>query len=103
MIRHVLKLAVLLGAFLALPATAHAEPVTYAGKLGNIDIVVEFTGDPATAGEALAARYFYRSKGVDIPLQAKSSKGAFNWPRKKPAMPRSAATARLHPSAPSGG
>ena len=29
-------------------ATAHAEPVTYAGKLGNIDIVVEFTGDPAT-------------------------------------------------------
>lgn len=76
MIRKILEQAVLLGALLALPATALADPVTYAGKLGNIDIVVEFTGDPATAGEALAARYFYRSKGVDIPLQAKSSKGA---------------------------
>lgn len=74
MIRKILEQAVLLGALLALPATALADPVTYAGKLGNIDI--EFTGDPATAGEALAARYFYRSKGVDIPLQAKSSKGA---------------------------
>ena len=75
MIRTIVKQAALLGALLALPVTAHAEPVTYAGKLGNIDIVVEFTGDPATAGAALAGRYFYRSKGVDIPLQAKSSKG----------------------------
>jgi hypothetical protein len=76
MIGRILKQAVLLGAWLALPAMAHADPVTYAGKLGNIDIVVEFTADPATAKEPVAGRYFYRSKGVDIPLQAKSKKGA---------------------------
>lgn len=77
MIQHVLKQAVLVGALLALSATARAEPVTYTGKLGNIDIVVEFTGDPAVAGDdPLAARYFYRSKGVDIPLQAKPRTGA---------------------------
>lgn len=52
-----------------------ADPVTYAGKLGNGDIVVEFTDEPGKADQPIAGRYFYRSKGVDIPLQAKASKG----------------------------
>ncbi|MER8706547.1 hypothetical protein [Mesorhizobium sp. M0323] len=64
-----------MAAILLLSTAAGAEPVTYAGKLGKADIVVEFTGDPAAPGGPLAGRYFYRSKGVDIPLQARSQKG----------------------------
>lgn len=55
--------------------SAHADPVTYSGTLGKIDIVVELTDDPATSTAPLAGRYFYRAKGVDIPLQAKSRRG----------------------------
>lgn len=44
-------------------------PVTYAGTLGNSAIVVEFTANPAKAGRGLAGRYFYRNRGIDIPLQ----------------------------------
>ncbi|MER9562605.1 hypothetical protein [Mesorhizobium sp. M0571] len=65
-----------MAAILGLSTAAEAEPVTYSGKLGKSDIVVEFTGDPAAPDGPLAGRYFYRSKGVDIPLQARSQKGS---------------------------
>lgn len=69
--RKLLGLAFFIGA--VVPASA--DPVTYAGKLGGLDIVVELTDDPAAPGGPLAGRYFYRAKGVDIPLQARSSGG----------------------------
>ncbi|MEO5755768.1 MAG: hypothetical protein ABIQ51_02825 [Mesorhizobium sp.] len=65
----------LLAAFLLVAAAAQAEPVTYAGKVGATDIVVEFTGDPSASEGALAGRYFYRSQGIDIPLQSRPRKG----------------------------
>lgn len=54
---------------------ASADPTTYRGKLGNLDIVVELTADPATETGAIAGRYFYLSKGVDIPLRARGRDG----------------------------
>lgn len=68
-------LLVIAGVLLTSCAAALADPVTYAGKLGKSDIVVELTSDPAQADEKLAGRYFYRSKGADIPLQPMSHKG----------------------------
>ncbi|TKB83156.1 MAG: hypothetical protein E5W81_11055, partial [Mesorhizobium sp.] len=76
MIQHLGRPVTFVAAILVLSTAAEAEPVTYAGKLGKSDIVVEFTGDPAAPGGPLAGRYFYRSKGVDIPLQARSQKGS---------------------------
>ncbi|ESW90236.1 hypothetical protein NKL07_05950 [Mesorhizobium sp. C280B] len=76
MIQHLGRPVTFMAAILVLSTAAEAEPVTYAGKLGKSDIVVEFTGDPATADGPLAGRYFYRSKGVDIPLQARLQKGS---------------------------
>ncbi|MEP6566967.1 MAG: hypothetical protein ABJB10_17675, partial [Mesorhizobium sp.] len=70
MIHHLSKPVALLGVLLGLATAALAEPVTYAGKIGQTDIVVEFTSDPSSPDGPLAGRYFYRSKGVDIPLQA---------------------------------
>lgn len=54
--------------------TALADPTTYVGKLGKLDIVVEFTADPGETSDTVAARYHYRSQGADIPLQAKARK-----------------------------
>jgi hypothetical protein len=51
---------------------AFADPTTYVGKLGKADIAVEFTEDPSVASKPVAARYFYLSQGIDIPLQPKS-------------------------------
>ncbi|MER8383988.1 hypothetical protein NKG60_15245 [Mesorhizobium sp. M1428] len=76
MIQHLSSPVTFMAAILVLSTAAEAEPVTYAGKLGKSDIVVEFTGDPAATDGPLAGRYFYRSKGVDIPLQARSQKGS---------------------------
>lgn len=67
--------AALVGFVVSAAHPAYADPVTYSGTLGKIDIVVELTDDPATSTGPLAGRYFYRGKGVDIPLQAKSRKG----------------------------
>ena len=67
-------LLMLSAALLCLATMAQAKPVTYAGKIGQTDIVVEFTTDPAAADGPVAGRYFYRSKGVDIPLQARPQK-----------------------------
>ena len=75
MIHHFGKPVALSCVLLGLAAAALAEPVTYAGKIGQTDIVVEFTSDPAAPDGPLAGRYFYRSKGVDIPLQARPLKG----------------------------
>jgi hypothetical protein len=61
---------------LAAAKPAAADPVTYKGTLGKTEIVVELTDDPATSNEPLAGRYFYRSQGTDIPLQAKSRQGS---------------------------
>ena len=44
--------------------------VTYSGTIGKAPIVVEFTAPPAEAKEPFAGRYFYASKGIDIPLDA---------------------------------
>lgn len=62
-----LAIGCLLGTGLA--AFGRDGPVIYAGTLGRSAIVVEFTGDPAAPSPALAGRYFYRSQGIDIPLQ----------------------------------
>ncbi|MER9636685.1 hypothetical protein [Mesorhizobium sp. M0228] len=103
MIQHLSRPVTLMAAILVLSTAAEAEPVTYAGKLGKSDIVVEFTGDPAAPGGPLAGRYFYRSKGVDIPLQARSQKAASsNWPRRRHAAPTIAMTERLRRLPPSG-
>ncbi|MER8579371.1 hypothetical protein NKG95_11550 [Mesorhizobium sp. M1423] len=64
-----------MAAILVLSTAAEAEPVTYAGKLGKSDIVVEFTGDPAAPGGPLAGRYFYRSKGRRHPAAGPGLKG----------------------------
>ena len=55
-------------AFLALPAHA-VDVLTFVGKLGNRDIVVELT--PPEAG-AVAGRYTFMDTGGDIPLVAVS-------------------------------
>lgn len=55
-----------------LAALAAEGPVTYAGTLGNSAIVVEFTSDPARPGRGFAGRYFYRNRGIDIPLQPRT-------------------------------
>ena len=54
---------------------AFADAVTYTGTLGKTSIVVELTSDPATVGTPFAGRYFYPSKGIDIPLDGVSAKG----------------------------
>lgn len=51
---------------------ALADPVTYSGTLGKAEIVVELTDDPSSSG-TIAGRYFYKSQGADIPLQARSA------------------------------
>ncbi len=57
-------------------APALADPTTYRGKLGTIDIVVELSSDPQRQDGPVFGRYFYLNKGIDIPLQAVSRKGA---------------------------
>jgi hypothetical protein len=47
---------------------ALADAVVYSGTLGKAPIVLELTGDPKTETLPPAGRYFYASKGVDIPL-----------------------------------
>lgn len=58
-------------ALLATPALA--DPVTYKGKLGSIDIVVEIADTP---DDLIFGRYFYLKQGIDIPLQPLSRKGS---------------------------
>lgn len=54
-------------------STAMADPVTYRGKLGNIDVAVEIAD---TSDDLIFGRYFYLKQGVDIPLQPLSRKGS---------------------------
>lgn len=54
-------------------STAMADPLTYKGKLGNIDIVVEIA---STSDDLIFGRYFYLKQGIDIPLQSKARKGS---------------------------
>lgn len=66
-------------ALLASPALA-TNAFVYSGTLGKTDIVAEFTSDPAAGGK-IAGRYFYASKGIDIPLdpaKAENGKIAFD-------------------------
>src|SRR5690606_34348221 len=51
-----------------LTAPALADPFTYKGTLGNIDIVVEISSDPSRPSNPVVGRYFYMKQGVDIPL-----------------------------------
>ena len=60
--------AVVLAGLAASPALA-ADAVTYEGTLGKSPIVVELSAPLATASGKLVGRYFYRAKGIDIPLQ----------------------------------
>ena len=62
---------------LGLAGAAQADAWTYRGTLGKAPVVVEFTRDPTASGKPLAARYFYPSQGVDIPLQPGSG-GSLN-------------------------
>jgi hypothetical protein len=66
----------LIAACAAVPATAAlADPTTYKGKLGSIDVLVELSADPSKESGPIAGRYVYMNKGVDIPLQAASRDG----------------------------
>ena len=60
--------ALLAAALALLTGPAVADAVTYSGTIGISEIVVEFSAAPATATLPFAGRYFYRSNGVDIPL-----------------------------------
>ncbi|MEO5806264.1 hypothetical protein [Devosia sp.] len=51
---------------------AFADAVTYKGTLGTIPIVAEIT---EAANGPIVGRYFYTSKGGDIPLQAQPGAG----------------------------
>jgi hypothetical protein len=53
---------------LATALPAFADAVTYKGTIGDIPIVVELSADPTAPGTEPFGRYFYPSKGVDIPL-----------------------------------
>lgn len=65
----------LLAATLMLAASpVLADAITYTGTLGKTSIVVELTSNPATAETPFAGRYFYASKGIDIPLDGVSAK-----------------------------
>ena len=70
-----LRAMLLVAGWLLAAGGAAADPVTYSGKLGSIDIVVEFTDDPAVVGATPSARYFYVRHGIDIPLHGKPGKG----------------------------
>ena len=63
-----------IAAALLLPSPALADAFTYAGTLGKAHIVVEFTSDPQKPQAAIAGRYFYVNKGIDIPLDAATGK-----------------------------
>lgn len=53
---------------IAAPSLAFAEAVTYAGTLGNSQIILEVSTPVETATESFAGRYSYLSQGIDIPL-----------------------------------
>ena len=63
MIRALTILAIGLAA-----APAFADAITYQGKIGDLDVVVEFSEQPLENSTELFGRYFYVEKGVDIPL-----------------------------------
>ena len=59
----------LLAAALALLASpALADAITYSGTLGEAPIVLELMSDPTVDRLPPSGRYFYASKGADIPL-----------------------------------
>jgi len=59
----------LLAAALALLASpALADAITYSGTLGDAPIVLELMSDPTVDRLPPSGRYFYASKGADIPL-----------------------------------
>jgi hypothetical protein len=66
-----MKFAVALAAVLvATPTLVLAEASTYRGTIGDKDVVVEFSEEPAPGNTDLFGRYFYVDQGVDIPLHA---------------------------------
>jgi hypothetical protein len=68
--------ALLAAALVLLASPALADAVTYTGTLGKTSIVLELTSDPASTETPFAGRYFYASKGIDIPLDGVSAKGS---------------------------
>ncbi len=76
--------ALLAAALSLLASPALADAYVYSGTLGKLDIVAEFTSDPAAGGE-IAGRYFYTSKGIDIPLDpAKAANGKLAFAEEAP-------------------
>ncbi len=73
---------------LALPAApALADAVTYRGTIGSIPMVVELVVGASPDGVPLA-RYFYESRGVDIPLFGLGAEaGVFFLEEKAPCTP----------------
>jgi hypothetical protein len=75
-----LAIAAMLGA-----SPAWADAITYKGTLGKTPIVVELSGEIATAKQGFAGRYFYPAKGIDIPLDAgKVAPGKVDLSEEKP-------------------
>ncbi len=54
---------------------ALADAVTYTGTLGKSAIVLELTAEPATKTLPPAGRYFYASRGIDIPVTGLTTAG----------------------------
>lgn len=65
-----------------------ADAVTYSGKLGTADIVVELSAPPQSATGPLVGRYAYLRQGVDIPLTSSTiASGAITLSEEAPCTP----------------
>lgn len=62
------RIALAAALLLAAACPAFADAVTYKGTIGDIAVVLELSINPASPGAEPFGRYFYPSKGVDIPL-----------------------------------
>jgi len=60
----------------AMTVPSAAAPVTYHGTIGRSEVVVELTEDPSGFKGPIGGRYFYRKRGVDIPLHHAAGAGA---------------------------
>jgi hypothetical protein len=66
-----MKLAVALAILIAAtPTLGYAEASIYRGTIGDKDVVVEFSDEPAPGSTEIFGRYFYVDQGIDIPLRS---------------------------------
>ncbi|WP_375450505.1 hypothetical protein [uncultured Devosia sp.] len=86
-----MRLALPIFAILLSTSQVFAAAVTYEGVLGGVPIVAEIT-EPQDG--AVVGRFFYRSYGGDVPLQARRADGNFwSLSEEAPCLPGACATA----------